>query len=129
MPRDTRLQDRRSFKTPKGAPNGLIPSRTHRLVARPYCRRPLFSVSRTKPGHRFPASIPIRFCRTVLVCERDDDQNGDHDKGDRVSIKLVFVDVDSHGGHSFFEDASETIRRDGRRSNSASAVREAQQHG
>jgi hypothetical protein len=31
--------------------------------------------------------------------------------------------------HSFFEDASKTIRRDGRRSNSATAMREAQQHG
>src|SRR5882757_8359413 len=66
--------------------------------------------------------------RTVLVRERDDDQEHDHNEGDRISIKPFPIDVDTHRTALLFAEATTTISLSCCCSNSAPAMREAQQH-
>jgi len=44
--------------------------------------------------------------RTVLVRERDDDQEHDHNEGDRISIKPFPIDVDTHRTALLFVEAT-----------------------
>jgi len=37
-----------------------------------------------------------RSCRTLLVREREHDYEGDHNKGDRISVKSFPIDVNTH---------------------------------
>jgi hypothetical protein len=43
--------------------------------------------------------------RTALVCERDGDQEHDHNESDRISIKLFPIDVDTHRTALLFAEA------------------------
>jgi hypothetical protein len=64
-----------------------------------------------------------------LVRERDDDHEGDHNKGDRISIKSFPIDVNTHRTALLFaEVAAKTISLGCRRSNSLPAMLKAQQH-
>jgi len=44
--------------------------------------------------------------RSVLVRERDDDQEHDHNEGDRISIKPFPIDVDTHRTALLFAEAT-----------------------
>jgi hypothetical protein len=59
----------------------------------------------------------------------DGGQEGDHNKGDRHSTRRCLVAVDTHRTTLLFAEAAKQISLGCRRSNRATAMREAQQHG
>jgi hypothetical protein len=63
----------------------------------------------------------------LLVRERDDDEENDHKKSDRISIKAVPIDVGTHRTTLLFTEAAKQITHNCRDSNSVSAMHEAQQ--
>jgi hypothetical protein len=67
--------------------------------------------------------MPDRF----LVRERDDDYEGDHNKGDRISIKAFPIEVNTHRT-LLFAEAAKQISLGCRGSNGVPAMHEAQQH-
>jgi hypothetical protein len=77
---------------------------------------------RTAPG------IPTGHAGRFLVRERDDDQEGDHNKGDRISIKPFPIEVDTHRTALLFAEATKQISLRCRRSNGVPAMHKAQQH-
>jgi hypothetical protein len=65
----------------------------------------------------------------VLVREREDDYEGDHNKGDRISVKSFPIDVNTHRTALLFaEVTAKTINPGCLRSNSLPAMPKAQQH-
>jgi len=71
---------------------------------------------------RAAAVIPTRSYRTVLVRQRDDDDEADHNKSDHISIKSIkvfSVEVDTHRTILLFAGASLKIRPGFVHSNSA----------
>jgi hypothetical protein len=64
-----------------------------------------------------------------LVCEREDDCEGDHHKGDRISIQSFPVDVNTHRTALLFREVTaKTINLGCCSSNSLPAMLKAQQH-
>jgi hypothetical protein len=61
--------------------------------------------------------------------QRDGGQEGDHNKGDRHCVRWCLIAVDTHRTTLLFAEATRQIGLGCRRSNRATAMREAQQHG
>jgi hypothetical protein len=95
--------------------NGLSPGGGARHTA---CRGPPFASRRRHPDPTY---------RTVLVRERDDDDEADQHKRDQISIKPIKVfpvEVDTHRTVLLFAEVTLTIRLGCFRSNSAIPIQQ-----
>jgi hypothetical protein len=71
-------------------------------------RQSLSLIASPGRGSIFERPPPNRPSRKLLVREREDDDEGDHNKSDRVSIKSFPIDVNTHRTALLFAEVTAT---------------------